>query len=155
MKKIVRPKSEWVVQEREELRIVEADMWEKAKKRFEEIQNAHPVRKGFGKQKSYVESNPTHLLSGNMVCGSCGGAIVLVSGKGLGYYGCHNANRKSCDNKMLISRKRIESLFMEALFQKVLKPEHIQLIYQKVVKGGSKAVLPYPRGNPPQKNGTQ
>ena len=133
-RKINRPKSEWVIQEKPELKIIETELWEKAQKRFEKLQNAHPVRKGYGKQQSYVKNNPTHLLSGNLVCGSCGGAIVLVSGKGSGYYGCHSANRKSCDNKMLISRKKIETFFMEALFQKVLKPEHIELIYKKVSK---------------------
>ena len=31
--------------------------------------------KGFGRQKSYVENNPNYLLSGNIVCGSCGGLL--------------------------------------------------------------------------------
>ena len=133
-KAITRPKSEWIIQEREELKIVELELWEKVQKRFEEIKDAHPMPKRFGKQKSYVEANPTHLLSGNIACGSCGGSIILVSGKGSGYYGCHNARRKSCDNKMLISRKKLESFFMQALFEKVLKPEHLELVYQKVAK---------------------
>ena len=134
-KKIIRPKSEWVIQEKKELVIVEPELWEKAQKRFQEIKNACPIRKSFGrKQKSYVEANPTHLLSGNIVCGNCGGAIVLVSGKSAGYYGCHNARRGSCDNKMLINRKKIEDLFMDALREKVLRPEHLQLVYQKVAK---------------------
>ena len=56
----------------------------------------------------------------------------MVSGKGSGYYGCHNARRKACDNKLLVSRKKLESFFMEALLEKVLKPEHLRLIYKKV-----------------------
>ena len=133
-KKVIRPKSEWVICEKSELKIIEVELWDKTQKRFEKIKNTHPVPKGFGRQKSYVENNPIHLLSGNIVCGSCSGPITLVSGKGSGYYGCHNANRKSCNNKILISRKRLESLFMEALSQKVFKPEHIDLIYKKVAK---------------------
>ena len=133
-KKIIRPKNEWLVYEKSELKIVEVELWDKAQKRFEEIKNTHPVPKGFGRQKSYVENNPIHLLSGNIVCGSCGGPITLVSGKGSGYYGCHNANRKSCNNKILINRKKLESLFMEALSQKVFKSEHLDLIYKKVAK---------------------
>ena len=132
--KIIRPKNEWVIHEKPELKIVEVELWNKAQNRFKKLKNAHPVPKGFGRQKSYVENNPIHLLSGNMVCGNCNGPIILVSGKGLGYYGCHNANRKSCDNKILISRKKLESFFMEALFQKVFKPKHIDLIYKKVAR---------------------
>ena len=131
-KQILRPESEWVLQEKPELKIVESALWEKAQKRFEETKRAHPVSKGFGRQKSYVESNPAYLLSGNMVCGACGGSIVLVSGKGSGYYGCHNAKRKTCDNKLLTSRKKLESFFMAALYEKVLKPDHLQMIYKKI-----------------------
>jgi hypothetical protein len=66
-------------------------------------------KKGFGgKQPSYVDSHPSQLLSGSLQCGACGGAIDLVSGKGSGYYGCLNASRRSCDNKMLIARKRLD-----------------------------------------------
>ena len=133
-KKIIRPKSEWVILEKEELKIVDRELWDKAQKRFETLKNAHPVHRKAAKQKSYVEANPTHLLSGNLLCGSCGGAVVLVSGKGLGYYGCYNGSRKSCDNRMMISRKRLESLFMQTLFEKVLRPEHIEVVYKKVAK---------------------
>jgi hypothetical protein len=42
--------------------------------------------KGFqGKRKSYMDSHSTHLLSGALKCGACGGVIALVSGKGSGY----------------------------------------------------------------------
>lgn len=39
---------------------------------------------GRGKRRKYVDSHPTHLLSGALKCGACGGAIALVSGKGSG-----------------------------------------------------------------------
>ena len=133
-KKVVRPKTEWVICEKPELKIIESKLWHKAQKRFKELKNTHPVPKGFGGQKSYIENNPNYLLSGNIVCGSCGGSIVLVSGKSSGYYGCRNANRKICNNKILISRKKLESLFIKALSQKVFKSEHINLIYKKVAK---------------------
>ena len=131
-KQILRPRSEWILREKEEFKIVDSELWEKAQKRFEENKNSHPLPKGFGRQKSYVEANPAHLLSGNMTCGVCGGSIVLVSGKGSGYYGCHNAKRNTCDNKLLTNRKKLESFFVKALYEKVLKPEHLQMIYKKI-----------------------
>ena len=131
-KQIIRPKDEWLIIEKPEIKIIEETIWNKVQKRFEELKNAHPIPKGTGKQKSYVINNPTHLLSGNVICGECSGPIVLVSGKGSCYYGCHNANRKRCHNKILVNRKKLESFFMDALLQKVLKPEHIDLIYKKV-----------------------
>ena len=92
-------------------------------------------KKGFeGQQRSYVDSHPAHLLSGSLKCGSCGGAIALVSGKGSGYYGCLNAPRKACDNKVLISRKRLEQKFLAALNEEVLKPDLLELVYEKTAK---------------------
>jgi hypothetical protein len=92
-------------------------------------------KKGFqGKRKSYVDSHPTHLLSGALKCGACGGAIALVSGKGSGYYGCLNASRHACENKVLIGRKRLEDKFMATLNAEVLKPEVLDAVYQRVSK---------------------
>jgi site-specific DNA recombinase len=89
-------------------------------------------KKGFeGKQRSYVESHPNHLLSGSLKCGTCGGAIGLVSGKGSGYYGCLNASRRACENKVLIARKRLEDKFVAALNEKVLNPELLDQVYER------------------------
>src|SRR5262245_44316048 len=87
-----------------------------------------------GKRRSNVESHPTHLLSGALKCGACGGAIALVSGKGSGYYGCLNASRRSCENKVLIARKRIEDRFLSALNQDVLRPELLDLVYKRTAQ---------------------
>ena len=101
------------------MRIISDDHWNAARQRWIEIDGVFPSRKGKkgfeGKRRSYVDSHPTHLLSGSLKCGACGGAIALVSGKGSGYYGCLNASRSSCDNKGLIARKRLEDKFMTAL----------------------------------------
>jgi len=84
------------------------------------------------KQKSYVHSNPPHLLSGLMKCSRCGGAIVLVSGKGSGYYGCFNAKRKTCNNTLLVPRKRIEETIISDLKTKISTVENIEYVYKKV-----------------------
>ena len=99
IKKIPRAKSEQISSFKEELVIIDQETWTKAQKRWEDLEGAWPVKKGSQKttqQKSYVHSNPTHLLSGILKCSCCGGAMVQVSGKGSGYYGCYNAKRKTC-----------------------------------------------------------
>ena len=139
MKQVDRPKEEWVVQERAEMRIIGGDDWSAAQRRWTEIDGVFPSRrkgtKGFeGKQRSYVESHPTHLLSGSLECGSCGGAIALVSGKGSGYYGCLNASRRSCENNVLISRKRLEEKVVAALNDEVLEPDVLEAVYERTAK---------------------
>jgi len=138
MKQVDRPKEEWVVQERAEMRILQNEEWEAAQRRWVEIDGVFPSgkgKKGFeGKRRSYVDSHPTHLLSASLKCGSCGGAIALVSGKGSGYYGCLNASRRSCENKVLIARKRLEDKFVAALSDQVLKPEVLHAVYERTAK---------------------
>lgn len=138
VRSVQRPQEEWVTQDRPDMRIISDDQWNAAQKRWAEIDGVFPTKrgkKGFeGQQRSYVTSHPTHLLSGSLRCGVCGGAIALVSGKGSGYYGCLNATRKACENKVLISRKRIETKFISALNDTVLRPEVLDLVYQQVAK---------------------
>jgi hypothetical protein len=54
-----------------------------------------------------------------------------VSGKGNGYYGCLNASRRACENKVLIARKRLEDKFVAALNEKVLDPELLDQVYER------------------------
>jgi site-specific DNA recombinase len=139
MKQVDRPKEEWVTQERSEMRIISDETAASAAKRWIEIAGVFPSKrkgkKGFeGKTRSYVESHPTHLLSGALKCGSCGGAIALVSGKGSGYYGCLNASRRACDNKVLVARKRLEDRIVAALNDEVLKPDVLAAVYERTAK---------------------
>ena len=85
-------------------------------------------------QKSYVHSNPKHLFAGLLQCKSCGGAIVQVCGKGGGYYGCYNAKRKTCTNKLTIRKKRIEELLLGNLKDVFLTPENLKYVYDNVEK---------------------
>jgi site-specific DNA recombinase len=135
IKQVDRPKEDWVVQERPHIRIISDEDWAAAQRRWQEIDGVFPSKrrkKGFeGKQRSNVESHPNHLLSGSLKCGACGGAIGLVSGKGSGYYGCLNASRRACENKVLIARKRLEDKFVAALNEKVLDPELLDQVFQR------------------------
>jgi hypothetical protein len=53
-----------------------------------------------------------------------------VSGKVSGY-GCLNASRRACENKVLIARKRLEDKFVAALNEKVLNPELLDQVYER------------------------
>ena len=137
-KKVERQKSEWVVQNKPEMQIIPNELWETVQKRWKEIENIYPHqqgKKGFvSQQDSYVKSHPPHLLSGSLECGECKGSIALVSGKGSGYYGCLNGYKKSCTNRMMISRKKLEKYFIHMLYEKVLTPETLDTVYQKTAQ---------------------
>ena len=101
-------------------------------------------REAAGQQKSYIHANPMHLLAGLLKCKSCRGAIVQISGKGGGYYGCYNNKRKSCNNKLLIRRTKIESIIINDLKEKFLTAENLKYIYENVEKTIAKTLNEVP-----------
>ena len=135
-KKVERPKEEWVIQDKPEMKIISDELWQAAMKRWQEIEKSFPKgQTGFSKrQKSRVKTHPPHLFSGSLQCGECGGSIALTSGKGSGYYGCLNAVRKRCENKVLVSRAKLEKHLLTKLFEEILTPDNFDLIYKRLTK---------------------
>ena len=136
-KSVPRPEKDRVPIFREDLVIIDKETWEKTQKRLEELKGTWPVskkKKAFYQQKSYVHTSPNHLFSGLMKCNSCGGAIVLLSGKSGGYYGCYNSKRKTCNNSLLIPRKRVEESIIKELQEKILTADNLEYVYKKVEK---------------------
>lgn len=138
-KKVViqRPECEWFVRQDESIRIISDELWEKTRARWKEVESGYPSRKAkqsaFGsRQKSYVKTYPPHLLAGGMTCQQCGGGISLVSGKGGGYYGCQNAAKKACSNKILLRRKRLEDELLRNLFGEQMSEKVISAVLEKV-----------------------
>jgi len=136
-KSVLRPEKDRVLIFREDLIIIDKETWEKTQKRLEELRGTWPVsvkKKAFYQQKSYIHTSPNHLFSGLMKCNTCGAAIVLISGKGTGYYGCYNAKKKTCNNTLLIPRKRVEETIIKELREKILTADNLEYVYKKVEK---------------------
>jgi site-specific DNA recombinase len=75
--RVDRPRSEWRVEERPELRIVDKATWSAVRDRFES-----PRREGGGRGRGGA---PTTLFAGILRCGRCGGAMVKIDARS---YGC-------------------------------------------------------------------
>ena len=118
-----KPESEWHITEDDNLRIIPQDLWDKTQKRLEQTRKIWPGGKGktgfAGQKASRVIQYPRELLSGSMVCGICGGAIGKRSGKAGGYYGCLNAGKGACDNKLIVRRTVAERIILAALQEKL------------------------------------
>ncbi len=147
-KKVHRSDKDRIISFKKELCIIDEDTWEKAKKRWLELEGAWPMNKQSkrtsGKAISYVHSNPTHLFAGQMQCKACGGAIVQVCGKAGGYYGCYNARRKTCTNKLTIRRSRVEDILLSSLKERILTAENLKYIYDNVEKIVAKSLNEVP-----------
>ncbi len=146
-KKVDRSEKEIIPIFREDLVIIDQDTWDKAQKHWLDLNGTWPVspkKKRFYQQKSYVHTSPTHLLSGLMKCHGCGGAIVLISGKGSGYYGCYNGRRKTCQNTLLIPRAKIESAIVKELRERILTAENLEYVYKNVEKKAAEGLNEVP-----------
>jgi site-specific DNA recombinase len=135
IKKVQRPKAERLRIFREDLIILDESTWEKAQKKKAKLGGTWPVRRATKVetlQRSYVHTSPCHLLSGLLRCHVCGGAVVLVAGKGGGYYGCFNAKRKTCGNKLTVARKTAEKRIISDLQERVLTAENVEYVFRKV-----------------------
>lgn len=133
-----KPKSEWKIHEDKTLGIIPEDLWNQVKVRKEATSKTWPGGKGkdgFSSQRASKEKHyPTHLLSGAMACDSCGGTIGQVSGKGGGYYGCFAATKGTCDNKLLVLRKRTETIIVGAVAERLHDAEHLRYVLERVEK---------------------
>ncbi|MEI6831739.1 MAG: recombinase family protein, partial [Candidatus Omnitrophota bacterium] len=139
-KKIARPEKDIIPIFREDLVIINKELWDKVQIRVAEVKGIWPVskkKKEFYQQRSYIHTSPTHLFSGLMKCSLCGGAIVLISGKRGGYYGCYNYRRKTCQNSLIIPRKRVEERIISDLKNDILTAENMDYVYKKVEKMAS------------------
>jgi site-specific DNA recombinase len=132
----IKPESEWVIHEDGSLRIVPPGLWDEVRELRGKARRSWPGgkgRRGFStEQGSRQQQFPTHLLSGAMVCGECGAAIALVSGKGDGYYGCLAAAKGSCDNKMLVRRRLVEKVITDAVREQMSSAEQIRYVLERV-----------------------
>ena len=148
LKKIDRPEHEQIASFREELVIIDKDTWERAHDRWKILEGSAPKtgesERTKGPFKSYVHTSPNHLLAGLLKCKCCDGAMVQISGKGGGYYGCYNNKRNTCSNKLLIQRKKVEQYILENLKNQLLTVENLKYIYDNVEKGVLKSLNEVP-----------
>ena len=90
-------------------------------------------KKGFfSKQGRYQEHYPTHLLAGAMTCDACGLSISQASGKSGGYYGCPNARKYSCDNKVIVHRTLAEKIVLNEVRRMTSTPEQMCYLFEQV-----------------------
>ena len=114
------PKSEWIVQEVPDLRILDDVLWNAAKSR----QDATKVKRGDdgqgGENHFRERRRPKYLLSGLTKCACCGGGYSMISAD---LVGCSTArNKGTCDNRTNIRRDRLEERVLNALRFHLMDP---------------------------------
>ncbi len=112
------PQSEWIVQEVPELRIIDQDLWDRAKARQHTVK---ADRETGDPNRLHERQRGKQLLTGLTKCGCCGGGYSMVSAD---LVGCSTArNKGTCGNRLNIRRDQLEARVLRALKEHLMNPE--------------------------------
>lgn len=122
----INPRSEWIVTEVPDLRIVDDVLWQTVKARQAEIQvqYAGTIEATRAATSGLRRTNrPRSLLSGLVICGCCGGPYTL---RGQGRFACTNhVDTRTCDNSRTIARDKLEERVLSGLKDRLMAPEMV------------------------------
>ena len=122
-RRVMRPESEWIVQDRPDLRILDEALWAEAQARRTRVRARYDATAQFGKSRSEYGK---YLLSGLLVCATCGGGMTIrTSGGSRQKYGCTRRWRRGpavCTNSMLVRRDVVEARIADLLRDKLYSP---------------------------------
>ena len=121
------PESAWIRTEVPHLRIVDDDLWNAARSRQKQIAaifGPSPANTREGRMKRlHLANRPVSLLSGLLICGSCGGKVGIITP---GRYACLNHHRRgTCDNNRTITRDNIEARVLSGLKERLVFSEAV------------------------------
>lgn len=121
----VRPREEWIVKQKPDLRIVDGD----TAKRVRERKSGN---KANYKKRLVYSNSQRYLLSGLMRCEECGGNFVIA---GQGRYGCasyRTRGRTACSNKITVSRHIVEDRILACIKARLLTDRSVDTFKRAV-----------------------
>ena len=123
------PKSEWIIKDVPELRIVDDELWHSVRVRQGEIAEkfanvTEAVRNHHKKNRLNGTRRPKSLLSGLVFCGCCGGPYSL---RGADRFACSNhISKGACSNSRTIPREDLEARVLSGLKDRMMAPEIVE-----------------------------
>ena len=106
-----------------ELRIVEPGIWEQVQARLATQRAKVEAGNGDGvpRRRFWEQRRPQHLLTGKVVCGTCGASFAAA---GKDYLTCRVAVAQGpCSNRTSVRRSKLESDVLAALSTRLMAPE--------------------------------
>lgn len=134
------PESEWQINERPDLRIIDDRLWKRVKNR------QHAIREKSGNIRQALHKNartgrgPKYLLSGLMTCGECGANYIVVNQNDYGCSTYRNRGKAACSNDLRVRRDLIESRIFSSFKDFLFTPEHLTTFEEEVKKALAKAL---------------
>lgn len=125
------PRSNWVVIERPDIRIVDQELWDSVRERFKDY-NLRKLKSGSAGKPFCHDGQVNHIFTSLCKCEVCSGPVVVVTGKSGGYYGCRNSHRqKTCSNRKVISWRKLELPILDFLASQLNREDVCRSLAQK------------------------
>ena len=118
MSKGMKPRDQWRIVDRPDLRIVSDELWARVQARRTAIRRTLPPGRTLMRGR-HAALYSRHLLSGFMRCGLCDGPVVVVTGgHGSPRYGCRRSWREGahvCANRLTVRATVADAHLLAAL----------------------------------------
>ena len=129
---VQRPRSEWIVRDIPELRIVPQELWNRVKAR-QARRSAEVGDKIRSKLKKSIGRSPRHLLSSLLKCSACGANYVMASKTS---YACSGfVNGAVCTNSVRIRLDALEDRLLPAIRSALLSDENVEKFKRQIAAG--------------------
>jgi DNA invertase Pin-like site-specific DNA recombinase len=123
------PDDKLIIRDVPELRIVDQELWDKAKARQATLEASDSGKFAPG---YWDRRRPRFLLTGLMTCGSCGGGFVNFNKV---YVGCATArNKGTCDNKLTMRRTDLERVILEGLQHRLMDERRTKIFCEEYAR---------------------
>jgi site-specific DNA recombinase len=137
------PRSKWIINIDERLRIVSDELWNRVKRRQADglARVGERIARGISESKAALTGpRPKHLLSGLLRCGSCESNFVST---GRDAYACSSfVHGRACDNTVRVKRSVIEPLLLDGLKSMLMSPGVIEEARRRAVTAVQRAGRP-------------
>jgi site-specific DNA recombinase len=123
---VMNPRSEWIEQADESLRIVSDELWQRVKAR-----QARQSRELGSKVKGALRQRvrPTkYLLSGLLRCQACESSFAMSNGERYQCSSHHNGGTHACDVSLSVPRDRIERVMLDCAYSELLDDKKLRKI---------------------------
>ncbi|MGO4917103.1 recombinase family protein [Pseudogemmobacter sp. W21_MBD1_M6] len=116
------PHEQLIITDVPEMRIVDDALWARVKHRQGEI-DATPRVQALRATRFWEKKRATHLLTGLLRCGCCGGGFAAV---GKDYLACSAARKQAtCTQKRSFKRDELEGVVLNLLRNRLMRPEAV------------------------------
>ena len=125
----IRPKSDWIVSDHPELRIISDSLWRRVQSRLSETR-----KMATQKQKRPRGRPPRYLLTGILKCGCCGSNFVTDNGRAYVCSSRTNGGKALCENSIRVRRDIAETSVLGNIQEQLLSPAAARYVVESVRK---------------------